>query len=275
MVEITSFYKEHTDIITKALDFTEKKIYEYYIAISKKLGSSHKAVINKKVKEEANRVIRAKELLKKYPDANRVTIGESSLKEIADTIRSSLEIYREEISQVALKYDIEDYTKAKNEIEQKILKTEILANAQSNLFNKFQKSSIDKTSNLEIFISYSSKDKKLAGKVRDIIKKDNIEVFLAHRDIPLSEEWRNEIPKKLESCSHLIAICTENYQCSAWGNQEVGIALEKKKKIIPIFAKGTDKTRFGFLEARQGYPKEFTEENIENMIEKIIEKVLL
>lgn len=55
----------------------------------------------------------------------------------------------------------------------------------------------------------------------------------------------------------------------------MGIALENKKKIIPIFAKGTDKTRFGFLEAKQGYPKEFTEENIENIIEKIIEKALL
>lgn len=162
VVLITSFYKEHTDIITKALDFTEKKVYDYYLNISRKLGSSHKAVINKKREEEANRVIRAKEFLKKYPDANSVTIGESSLKELADTIRSSLEIYREEISQVDLEYDIEDYRKEKNEIEQ-ILKTEILKDAKSNLFNKFQKSSIDKTSNLEIFISYSSEDKKLAG----------------------------------------------------------------------------------------------------------------
>ena len=274
MKQITSFHQKNTDIITKALDFTESKVYDYYINISRKLGSSHKAVIIKKEQEEANRIIRTKEFLKKYPDANFVTINESILKEIANTIRSSLEIYREEISKVALEYDIEDYRKEKDEIE-KILETEIVKNAQSNLFNKFQKSSIDKNSTLEIFISYSSKDEKLAGKIRDIIKKDNIEVFLAHRDIPLSEEWRNEILNKLETCSHLIAVCTENYQCSAWGNQEVGIALENKKKIIPIFAKGTDKTRFGFLEAKQGYPKEFTEENIENIIEKIIEKVLL
>ncbi len=274
MKQITSFYQKHTDIIIEALDFTEKKVYDYYRNIRSKVESSHRPVINRKQQEEVDRVIRAKEFLKKYPDANFVTIDESILKEIANTIRSSLEIYSEEISKFALEYDIEDYRKEKNEIE-KILETEMVKNAQSNLFNKFHKSSIDKNSTLEIFISYSSKDEKLAGKIRDIIKKDSIEVFLAHRDIPLSEEWRNEILKKLETCSHLIAVCTENYQCSAWGNQEVGIALENKKKIIPIFAKGTDKTRFGFLEAKQGYPKEFSEENIENIIEKIIEKILL
>jgi hypothetical protein len=143
----------------------------------------------------------------------------------------------------------------------------------ADFFDEFQKSPTNKNSTLEIFISYSSKDKKLSGRIRDFIKQNGFKVFLAHRDIPLSKEWRNEILNKLKTCSVLLAICTKNYQCSSWGNQEVGIALEKGKRIIPIFAQGVDRTRFGFLEAIQSHPKEFTEENIEKIIQEILEMV--
>jgi len=46
----------------------------------------------------------------------------------------------------------------------------------------------------------------------------------------MSEVWREDILNHLASCSILLAVCTSNYECSAWGNQEVGIALEKKKE---------------------------------------------
>ena len=269
-----SFDQEHTNIISKALDSAEAKIFSYYTDLLRKIGSSHKGAINEKRDTLLKKIYLARDFLGKYPDGNYVEIDELSLKTISDSIRSSLECYREEISQIALEYDIENYRKETKEIAQ-ILKTDLLKNAKTDLFKKYCKSSIDTNAILEFFISYSSKDKKLAGKIRDIIKNNNIEVFLAHRDIPLSKEWRTEILNKLKSCSVLLAICTKNYHCSSWGNQEVGIAFEKGKKIIPVFAEGVDKTRFGFLEAKQGHPKEFSEENIEKIIEEILEIVKL
>ena len=256
-----------------ALGFTDDQIIKYNQDILDKIGSRHKDAIIQKSMKLHEKLDNAIDFLKKYPNANHVTIDELTLTEITNTLRSSLEIYREDISQIDQKYDIENLRKEKEEI-QEILKTNLLKNAKSDLFSKYYKKSMEENAKLEFFISYSSKDKKLAGKIRSIIKSNSIEAFLAHRDIPLSKEWRNEILSKLGSCSHLIAVCTENYKCSAWGNQEVGIALEKGKNIIPIFAEGTDKTRFGFLETKQGYPKEFTEENIEQIIEKILLTIL-
>ena len=126
---------------------------------------------------------------------------------------------------------------------------------------------------MEFFISYSIKDKNIAGKIRDILVNHDFEAFLAHRDIPISEEWRKDILKHLESCSILLAICTSNYEYSAWGNQEVGIAFEKGRKIIPLFKQGTNKSRFGFLEAIQGAPNDFTEDNLDKIVSEVIEKI--
>jgi hypothetical protein len=159
-----------------------------------------------------------------------------------------------------------------NEIE-KILEHGVFKDSHAGLFDKYIDVSKNANRKAEIFVSYSSKDKKIAGKISDIIKHD-FDVFLAHRDIPLSNEWRDDILKHLESCSILLAICTPNYEDSAWGNQEVGIALGKGKKIIPLFAHGTDKKRFGLLSDIQGPTNDFTEENLEKIIFEIIKKLI-
>lgn len=125
---------------------------------------------------------------------------------------------------------------------------------------------------MEFFISYSSKDKELASKIGEMLSQ-KYSVFLAHRDISMSKEWRDDILSHLESCSVLIAVCTSNYANSAWGNQEAGIAIEKGRKVIPLFAQGTNKSRFGFLEAKQGHPHEFTEQNLKNIVNDVIKAV--
>ena len=195
MKSYRTFDQKHTDIINKALDFAEAKIFSYYLDIVRKIGTSHKNVIYEKRDKLLKKLYLTRDFLGKYPDANYVEIDELSFKTISDNIRSSLERYREEISQISLEYDIEHYQKEKNAIAQ-ISKTDFLKNAKTDLFKEYCKSSIDNNALLEFFISYSSKDKKLAGKIRDIIKNNNIEVFLAHRDIPLSNEWRTEILNK-------------------------------------------------------------------------------
>jgi nucleoside 2-deoxyribosyltransferase len=103
----------------------------------------------------------------------------------------------------------------------------------------------------EIFLSYNHKDRNLAWKVKQELKKLGFAPFLAHQDISVSAEWRAEILKHLNNCTAVIAIVTENFAESAWTNQEVGIALGKDKPIVSLMF-DRSKSIPGFLEALQG-----------------------
>jgi hypothetical protein len=75
---------------------------------------------------------------------------------------------------------------------------------------------------------------------------------------------------ELENSTHLLALCTTNYQSSAFGNQEVGYALAKNLKIAPIFWQGSERSKFGFLEGIQSLPQFANCDNIEEVVKRIL-----
>jgi hypothetical protein len=103
----------------------------------------------------------------------------------------------------------------------------------------------------EVFLSHAHEDKALAGKVKEILEANGVSAFLAHMDMEVSEEWRTEISRHLETSSALIAIVTSNFGKSAWANQEVGIAFEKKLPLIPLMFDGSAVLK-GVIEMYQG-----------------------
>jgi superfamily I DNA and RNA helicase len=127
---------------------------------------------------------------------------------------------------------------------------------------------------IKIFISYQQDYVKIACKIQDIIlhntnlKKEDI--FVAHRDISVSEEWRKAMIDELENSTHLLALCTTKYSSSAFGNQEVGYAIARNLKIVPIFWQGTKRDSFGFIESYQSLPQFANENNIEEIVKKIL-----
>lgn len=87
---------------------------------------------------------------------------------------------------------------------------------------------------LRMFFSYSTKDKKIVGELKDKLEKIGFEVFLAHEDLKPLVEWQEEIIKNLVRCDIFIPVFTENFKESEWTNQEVGIAVATNKFIIPL-----------------------------------------
>jgi len=104
---------------------------------------------------------------------------------------------------------------------------------------------------LEIFISYSHKDKKLAAEISTKLKEFGFETFLAHEYIEVDKDWRLEILKHLHSCDVFVALITDDFNKSDWTHQEAGYAMAKEKKIISVKLGGRLE---GFLEARQALP---------------------
>ena len=91
---------------------------------------------------------------------------------------------------------------------------------------------------LKVFISYFHGDKRIAGAIKKALHYYDIDAFLAHEDIQVSEEWQKIILDNLRKCDIFIAIISENFKQSIWTNQEIGFASCQKKMIVPISIDG-------------------------------------
>ncbi len=132
------------------------------------------------------------------------------------------------------------------------------------------KQAIDSTNDnregLEIFISYSHRDKVLAGELDSILKDRGFRTFLAHNHIEVSKDWRLEILKHLLSCQIFVAVITSSFNDSDWTHQEVGHSLGLDKMIISLMRGGRLK---GFLESRQALMVE--KDDAKAIVEKILD----
>ncbi len=87
---------------------------------------------------------------------------------------------------------------------------------------------------MKTFISYSSKDKNLAGQIKHELEEYGLDVFLAHEDITPSEEWVDVILAELKACDIFLPLLTKSFEESKWVDQESGIAFFNDKLIIPL-----------------------------------------
>lgn len=88
----------------------------------------------------------------------------------------------------------------------------------------------------QIFLSYSTANRHLAGQFKDSLETMGFDVFLAHSTLVASTEWRSKIKEELEDREVFIVLLTPEAKESDWVDQEIGIAIALKKTIIPIQA---------------------------------------
>lgn len=101
---------------------------------------------------------------------------------------------------------------------------------------------------VKVFASYSTLNKEVVGRLKQELEGFGLSVFLAHEDIDPCEEWEQVIIEKLNECDALMALLTEDYKKSDWADQEVGMAVMKGKKIIPV---QVDLVPYGFIKKYQ------------------------
>jgi hypothetical protein len=90
-------------------------------------------------------------------------------------------------------------------------------------------------SGIKTFISYSSKQKTLGGKFTSYLRNYcGYETFIAHDDMPPSAIFEEEIIRAIEEADFFIPLISEDFKTSNFTDQETGIAVNLKKKIIPI-----------------------------------------
>ncbi|MGO9018097.1 MAG: toll/interleukin-1 receptor domain-containing protein [Syntrophobacteraceae bacterium] len=99
---------------------------------------------------------------------------------------------------------------------------------------------------MKAFISYSTTDKQIAGRVKTVLSEHRINAFLAHEDISVSQEWKNRIVQELSQSAIFVPLLSAAFKQSDWASQEIGLAFASSDMLfIPLSVDGTNP--FGFI----------------------------
>lgn len=85
-----------------------------------------------------------------------------------------------------------------------------------------------------VFISYSTQNQELADQARALLKKENINCWMAPYDIPAGAKYAFEIANALEKCGCVLLLLTEEAQASVHVEREIEMAVSYRKQIVAM-----------------------------------------
>src|SRR5262249_29183296 len=86
----------------------------------------------------------------------------------------------------------------------------------------------------DVFISFSSRDERLARFVCDHLTASGVAVVLAPASVLPGQPWSDEILNALRGSNWVIFLASRAGCASAWVQQELGAAIGMQKKLVPI-----------------------------------------
>ena len=131
----------------------------------------------------------------------------------------------------------------------------------------YQNESMWKPGYFRLFLSHCSESKASAANLKVSLQNYGIDGFVAHEDITPSKEWELEIEAALFSLDALCAIVIPGFEKSRWCDQEVGIALGRRKMVFSI-KKG--KNPYGFFGKYQALPSQRSANDMAKELAKAI-----
>lgn len=86
----------------------------------------------------------------------------------------------------------------------------------------------------EVFISYSRKDKIEVDILCQALDSQDIEYWIDRNDIPLGEDFPQEVKNAIENSKVMVFISSENSKQSEWVTREIKYALNHKIIVLPF-----------------------------------------
>ena len=105
---------------------------------------------------------------------------------------------------------------------------------------------------IRLFISHSDNHREAASRLCTALSQYGVASFVAHADIAPASNWRAALLDALQSMEAMLAFVADDFEDSAWVNQEVGYAAAREIPIIPL--KLGTRAPVGFIETAQGLP---------------------
>ena len=85
-----------------------------------------------------------------------------------------------------------------------------------------------------VFVSYSTKDLPLVTRVQRVLADASIQVFVAEHSVQPGDSLAGKITTAIDACDLFILLWSPESRESGWVQQEAGMALAKKKTVLPI-----------------------------------------
>jgi hypothetical protein len=101
----------------------------------------------------------------------------------------------------------------------------------------------------EVFISYSSGDRKFAIKLTESLNYHGIASWFSEKHILGAQQWHDEIGKALKRCDWFVLILTPAAIQSGWVKRELLFALDQKRlqeRVIPVIFKKCDPAKLSW-----------------------------
>lgn len=87
---------------------------------------------------------------------------------------------------------------------------------------------------VSIFLSHQAKYKVEVAALKQELEYYGTTCFVAHEDITPTQKWLKEIKRAIKECDVLVALLTPDFRDSLWTDQEIGMAIGRKKLVIPV-----------------------------------------
>jgi hypothetical protein len=86
----------------------------------------------------------------------------------------------------------------------------------------------------DCFISYSTKDQRLADWIAMELQRHGLTVFMASATLTPGANWSTSIRKNLQTSEWVVFLASRAACESPWVQQELGMAIGASKRLIPI-----------------------------------------
>ncbi len=95
------------------------------------------------------------------------------------------------------------------------------------------------------FLSHADEDKKIARKLADRLKIHGFDVFVAHDDLGIGDEWEGALKLKIFESELFLVLLSESFHKANFTDHEIGIATSLNKRIFPV--RIDDTMPYGFM----------------------------
>ena len=103
----------------------------------------------------------------------------------------------------------------------------------------------------KIFVSHHISDARELKKLKDQIAHYDVELFLAHDDLPYGSSSIEELKRELTDCLAILHIGNKKSRRSDFCDQELGFAIALGKDVIPVLTDNSIDRPWGFIENNQ------------------------
>ena len=84
----------------------------------------------------------------------------------------------------------------------------------------------------DVFISYSTLDKKIAEGICGYLESNGYRCFVAYRDIPKGKVWAAAIPDAIDESKMMVAVFSKNFDISTQTDRELELVAKRKMPIL-------------------------------------------